>query len=184
MSRWRRIRASRGFDAAVTSAVTAAILFTIHHYAFEPFSVPSASMQPTLEVGDRFIAEKLSYRTGTPHRGDVVVFSGAGSWDAPGQEQVYVKRVIAVAGDTVSCCDSKGRVVVNGSALWEGYVLDDDHRPFAPLVVPKGYVWVMGDHRKVSGDSRDHGLVPVEEVIGRGVVRVWPLTHTGSLPRG
>lgn len=152
--------------------------------ALEPFKVPSGSMQGTLQPGDRMLVEKLSYLGGPPRRGDVIVFDGTGSFDAEGAPaRLYTKRVIAVAGDVVSCCDERGRVLVNGSPQWEPYVLDDDRYPFAKVTVPAGHVWVMGDHRRISGDSRFYGPVPVDHVIGRAIVKVWPLDRIGGLPR-
>jgi signal peptidase I len=105
---------------------------------------------------------------------------------APG-ERDFVKRVIAVGGDTVACCDAQGRVTVNNVPLDEPYIFEnnplDGGRVFAPVKVPKDYLWVMGDHRGDSGDSRleGHGPIPQNRVIGRAFVRVWPVTRFAFL---
>jgi signal peptidase I len=104
---------------------------------------------------------------------------------APG-ERDFVKRVIGVGGDTVACCDAQGRVTVNGVPLDEPYVFEntplDAGRTFPPFKVPDGDLWVMGDHRGDSGDSRINGPIPTDRVIGRAFVRVWPLSRLGFLP--
>lgn len=107
---------------------------------------------------------------------------GAG---APG-ERDFVKRVIGVGGDTVACCDPQGRVTVNGVALGEPYIFEDSplepgQRIFGPEKVPEGRLWVMGDHRGDSSDSRFNGTVPEDRVIGRAFVRVWPVGRFGFL---
>lgn len=163
-------------------------------------------MAPTLRVGDRVLVNKLAYRFGDgPERGDVVVFDGRGSFlpgDAsdPGvlsgllrrfgsalglsdpSATEYVKRVVGVGGDRVRCCDERGRLVVNGEPLTEPYLHPGD----APsdvrfdIRVPEGRLWVMGDHRSDSSDSRAHlgqpggGTVPLDRVIGCADWIGWP----------
>ncbi|MDX6224636.1 MAG: signal peptidase [Frankiales bacterium] len=163
--------------------------------------------------GDRVLVNKLVYDFRGIHRGEIVVFRGPPSWGAevptspashnpvrrflrgigravgaaPPSEKDFIKRVIGVPGDTVQCCDAKGRVVVNGVALDEPYLFEDDHAVFGPITVPKGRLWVMGDHRGASGDSRSHqddhqGTIPERNVIGRAFVKVWPPHRFGMLP--
>jgi signal peptidase I len=136
-------------------------------FGSEPFAVRSDSMTPTLRSGDQILAEKLSPRLHRIDRGDVVVL------DAPGTDELVVKRVVGVGGDEVGLSD--GRLVVNGHRVHESYVdLDTvDGVYFGPVVVPSGTVFVMGDHRAVSVDSRDFGAVPEGRVVGRMVLKLW-----------
>ena len=169
-------------------------------------------MEHTLEVGDRVLVNKLVYRTRDVHRGEVIVFNGLDSWTPEVQvsssgnplqrgvrwftgligfgrlgEKDFIKRVIGVSGDTVQCCDAQGRVTVNGVPLDEPYLFADNHEPFGPVTVPKGRLWVMGDHRSQSSDSRAHlgspggGTIPEDKVIGRAFVIVWPTHRAGKL---
>lgn len=142
------------------------------------FSIPSESMENTLLVADRVFVNKL----GRPDRGDIVVFKG---WDGADT----IKRVIGVGGDRVVCCDAMQRITVNGTPLEEdAYLYPGDYpsgRGF-DVTVPAGRLWLMGDHRSASRDSRDHmgepggGFVPEDAVIGEAVLRYWPLSR-GSL---
>lgn len=147
--------------------------------------MPSSSMENTLRIGDRVLVDKLAYRFGgTPRRGDVIVFDGKDSFSTTSGTD-YVKRVIGVGGDRVTCCDAQGRVSVNGHALDETYLHPGNAPSSEPfdIVVPPGRLWVMGDHRADSADSREHlgdpggGTVPVGEVIGRAEWIAWPPGH-------
>jgi signal peptidase I len=159
-------------------------LLLLHTLVVQPFRIPSASMAPTLRTGDRVLVNKLVYRFGNlPERGDVVVFDGRGSFVREDQSRAdYVKRVIAVGGDRVRCCDTRGRVEVNGEPVTERYLRRGDAASAVPfdVRVGEGRLWVMGDHRSDSEDSRDHlgdpggGTVPVDRVIGRAEVIAWP----------
>ncbi|WP_329137087.1 signal peptidase I [Streptomyces sp. NBC_01476] len=182
-AQWRR--------TVLLAAGCIAALLLVSHYVVEPFQVPSTSMEGTLRVGDRVLVNKLAYRFGdTPRRGDVIVFDGEGSFRQTGGTD-YVKRVIGVGGDRVTCCDVRGRITVNGRALDEGYLLPGDAPSRVPfdIEVPEGRLWVMGDHRDDSSDSRDHlgdpggGTVPVGRVIGRAEWIGWPVGHWTKLNR-
>ncbi|MCX4769497.1 signal peptidase I [Streptomyces sp. NBC_01260] len=185
----------------------------IKTFLVQAFSIPSDSMQNTLQRGDRVLVDKLTPWFGSePERGEVVVFHDPSGWldgePTPepnavqtflsfiglmpsSQEKDLIKRTIAVGGDTVSC-KKGGPVEVNGKALDEPYIFPGgtpcDDMPFGPFKVPDGKIWVMGDHRQDSSDSRYHtsdankGFVPVDEVVGRAVVVAWPLNRWTTLP--
>ncbi|MCI0384706.1 signal peptidase I [Streptomyces sp. CNQ085] len=182
---------SRFVRPGAMGAAVAVLLLLVHAFVAEPFRIPSGSMGNTLEAGDRVLVNKLAYRFGNlPARGDVVVFDGTGSFDRePSQGTDYVKRVVGVGGDRVRCCDERGRIEVNGEPADETYLYPGDRPSVVPfdIAVPEGRLWVMGDHRSRSSDSRDHlgspggGTVPVERVIGRADWIVWPAGRWTSL---
>ncbi len=192
--------------------VALGLALVIKAFLMQAFYIPSGSMENTLQIRDRVLVNKLIYRFRDIHRGEIVVFNGLNSFSpevqftpaanpvqrllqpvaralgvGPPGEEDFIKRVIGVPGDTVQCCDAKGRVQVNGVPLDEPYVYQDNHQPFGPVKVPKGRLWVMGDHRQFSADSRAHtldpggGTVPADKVIGRAFVRVWPVPRVGLL---
>ncbi|GAA3593522.1 hypothetical protein GCM10022419_090670 [Nonomuraea rosea] len=152
------------------------IALLLQAFVVGSFYIPSVSMENTLLVNDRVFVNKLA---GAPERGDIVVFKGWNGEDT-------IKRVIGVGGDKVVCCDSKKRITVNGTALEEkSYLFPGD---FASgdkfdVTVPAGKIWLMGDHRTASADSRAHmeepggGFISVDAVIGKAVVRYWPLSR-------
>ncbi|MCT9929207.1 signal peptidase I [Planotetraspora sp. A-T 1434] len=203
----------RELPVLIVVAVVLALL--IKSFVVQAFYIPSESMEDTLLTNDRVLVNKLVYRVRDIERGDIVVFSGVDSWDpevkleepsnpiagffrwvgtafgfVPGEKD-YIKRVIGVPGDKVKCCDAKGRITVNGVPLEEkSYLYPGDvpsSREFE-VTVPKDRLWVMGDHRSVSLDSRSHqgdpggGTIPANEVIGRAFVIVWPFNRAKILP--
>jgi signal peptidase I len=176
------------------------------------YFIPSDSMEPVLEDGDRILISRTDFDNEPIRRGDIVVFDGRGSF-APlnsgkgpvldsvtaaaqwlglaGSDTTYVKRVIGLPGDTVICCDAGGKITVNGTALEEPYLFPGD-KPSTQVftaVVPAGRLWLLGDHRSVSADSRSllgapgGGMVPLSRVIGRPVQIVWPLDRFAEVPR-
>ncbi|MCW2931441.1 MAG: Signal peptidase I-like protein [Actinomycetia bacterium] len=208
----------RPFWRELAIIVVAALVLTviIKVFLFQVFSIPSASMENTLQPGDRILVNRLVYHLRGIDRGDIVVFSGDGSWgppppplpsdpvthawddftnliglSAPGTD--YVKRVIGLPGDHVQCCDSEGRVMVNGVALSESSYLYPGDQPNSDntsysIKVPPGRLFVLGDHRSDSCDSRchmsqgDYGTIPENEVVGRAFVIIWPLSRINDLP--
>ena len=186
--------------------VGAAILIAIVVRAFvaQAFFIPSASMEPQLLVGDRVVVSRIAYRLHEPNRGDVVVFDcppeatcpppaderplplrvlfGAG--EAIGVRQPsteeFIKRVVALPGETVEGRD--GRVWIGGRLLVEPYLLPGTPTSdFAPVTVPDSHLWVMGDNRTNSSDSRSFGTIEQDTVVGRAVLRVWPPDRTAFL---
>ncbi len=154
---------------AIGSIVLALILRT---FLVQSFYIPSGSMESTLTINDRVLVNKLSYEFSSPSAGDVVVFNRPENLG--GNIDNLIKRVIAVSGDTVEGRD--GVVFVNGVALDEPY-LDTNTltSTFAPLEISPDHIWVMGDSRSNSSDSRVFGPIPLESVIGRSFVQIWPL---------
>jgi signal peptidase I len=188
----------------VTAVVIAVVVKT---FFLQAFYIPSGSMEPTMVENDRLLVQKVSYWSGDPERGDIVVFDDPGGWLAEDESRVatnpvqkalevvglyptgghLIKRVVGVGGDTVRCCTDDGRLTVNGTAVTEKYPLDPSvtaDQPFEKKV-PKGYLWVMGDNRDNSADSRAHlgdpggGFVPVSDVVGKAWLRVWPFDRFG-----
>ena len=165
----------------VVGAVLAALL--VKTFLFQAFRIPSESMVPTLLVGDRVLVNKVSYKLHEVHRGDVVVFTRPAKLEDPSgtEPEDLIKRVVAVGGDTVVARD--GVLYVNNQPMTEPYVqkgagtfhLDE------AVTVPKGQVFVMGDNRENSQDSRYFGPIPTDTIIGRAFVRMFPFNRFGSL---
>lgn len=210
------LRATR--ELLIVAVLALALSLVVKTWFVQAFYIPSGSMQDTLLVGDRVLVNKLVPGVVDVRRGDVVVFTDPGDWLPPAHavdrgpllngiqrglefvgllpasgEDHLIKRVIGLPGDHVACCDAEGHLTVNGVAVVEPYVRSGDvasTREF-DITVPAGRVWVMGDHRSNSEDSRFHdptgdgseGSVPIERVTGRAVVTVWPVTRLGGLDR-
>ncbi|GAA3750091.1 signal peptidase I [Spinactinospora alkalitolerans] len=204
-------------ELPILIVIALVLAFVIRTWVVQPFYIPSSSMEDTLLIGDRVFVNKLVYEVRDIKRGDIVVFNGSGSWDEEDDVTVeeptnpvsrlftwvgqqfgmaptgkdYIKRVIGLPGDTVQCCDEQNRVLVNGVPLNEDYLYPgslETHQEFGPVEVPEGRLWVMGDHRAVSYDSRMHqsdpggGTISEESVVGRAFVIVWPLGRMDTLP--
>ena len=157
----------------IVGALGAALL--IKTFLFQAFFIPSASMEPTLHIGDRVLVNKLSYKFGDIERGDLVVFKRP---DVAEEEAAVVrdliKRVIALPGETVEARD--GSIYINGKRLEEDYLPTGTLSENLPSqVVPAGKIWVMGDNRTNSRDSRVLGAIDADTVHGRAFVRIWPL---------
>ncbi|TDC20559.1 signal peptidase I [Streptomyces sp. 8K308] len=208
---WRRWSRSVRFWVVVALS-TVLITSLTSAYVVQPFVIPSGSMEGTLQVGDRVLVNKLAYQFGGEvRRGDVIVFDGTGSFDAEAaddgplvglvrgvvaaiglgtsSETDYVKRVIGIGGDRVTCCDAEGRITVNGEPLDEPYLYPGDKPSNVrfDIQVPEGRLWVMGDHRSDSADSREYlgspggGTVSEDRVIGRVDWIGWPIGRWSSL---
>jgi signal peptidase I len=203
-------------EVVLVVAMAMVLSFVVKTWLIQAFYIPSGSMENTLLVGDRVVVSKLTPGPFDLERGDVIVFQDPGGWLDTVQlpertglagsvhdllvfvgllpsesEDHLIKRVIGLPGDHVSCCDSEGRLVVNGQAVEETYVHDGDDPSDLEfdITVPEGHVWVMGDHRSDSEDSRYHdpdgtgagGSVPIEDVTGRAVGIVWPFERLSWL---
>lgn len=198
-------------EVVVVLGMALILSLLIKTFLFQAFFIPSQSMEDTLLVGDRVVVSKISVGPGEVHRGDIVVFSDPGGWlsqtDEPEASGLsgaarraltwvgllpqnsgdhLIKRVIGMPGDTVKCCDAQGRLLVNGVPLDETYVYPGD-RPseldFA-VTVPAGHLWMMGDHRSVSKDSRynpQQQFVPQSAVVGKAFAVVWPFDRMSGL---
>jgi signal peptidase I len=163
--------------AVIVGALVVALV--VKTFLVQAFYIPSESMVPTLEVRDRVLVNKLSYEFGDIARGDVVVFDRPGG---PGPDGIaeLIKRVVAVGGETVEAHDNQ--VFVDGEPIEEGYLPDGTvTSDFGPETVPEDHVWVMGDNRSASDDSRRFKSIPEDDVVGRAFVIIWPFSELGWL---
>ena len=169
----RRSRIASHSSLLTFLAVAAVVLLGVQAFVAEPFRIPSASMAPTLHAGDHVVVDKLAFRIGDPHRGQIAVLREPGSGD------LVLKRIVAVGGDVVGIED--GELVVNRRRPVEPYAdpASIDSEYFGPVTVPAGAVFVLGDNRANSVDSRDFGVVPVTNLVGRVRARVWPASRWG-----
>lgn len=159
-------------DWILTLVLALLISLGARTYVAEARWIPSTSMLPTLEIGDRLLIEKVSYKINGISRGDIVVFHAP---PASRMEEVMIKRVIGLPGDTVSI--KKGIVYINGTPLEEPYELEKPREDFKPFKVPERSFFVLGDNRNNSFDSRFWGVVPEDLVIGKALARFYPLGH-------
>lgn len=165
-------------------AIVVAFTVGLRLFVFVPYEIPSGSMEETIMTGDMVFSEKISYYTRKPAAGDIVTFD-----DPEVPNRTLIKRVIATAGQTVDMAD--GKVIVDGQVKDEPYTNSKPSYPLSrsaagvtvsyPYVVPDGYLWVMGDNRTSSQDSRYFGAVPVSSVTGRAALVYWPLSDFGLL---
>ena len=202
----------REFPILIIVALTVSLL--IKTFLVQFFYIPSGSMENTLQIGDRVAVNKLPFISKSINRGDVVVFRDPANWlpepyEASGNKilgkvkdglvtvgvlpnpakQYLVKRVIGVAGDKVICCDN-GKLTINGKETSEPYIFAGNKASDLDfnITVPEGKIWVMGDHRGSSADSRYHqddvnsGFVPVSKVTGQVFATIWPIKSVGLVP--
>jgi signal peptidase I len=200
-------------ELPVLIVVALVLALLIKSLLIQAFYIPSASMENTLEIGDRVLINKVVYHLRPIHRGDIIVFDGTGSWDFDStsgssnifskglselegivgishDSSIYIKRVIGLPGDHVACTTANGDLTVNGVPLSESSYLYPQNAPCDgtfSVKVPPGRLWVEGDHRAVSYDSRGHtgdpggGTIPESGVLGRAFVIIWPPSRWGFL---
>lgn len=207
-SRWAFTR-----ELVVIVVIALVLSFLVKTFLAQPFYIPSASMESTLDIGDRIIVSKFTPQHSPLHRGDVIVFEDPKTWGSqshsssltqrvvkdslvfvgilPGGGDHVVKRIIGMPGDHVVCCTKSGKLTVNGVAITEPYINKGSvpsTMPFS-ITVPKDKVWVMGDNRNDSADSRLHdgtsggklGSVPMSDITGQVVAIAWPISRIHSL---
>ena len=171
-----------------TLVLTLLIFWVIQSFVAQPYRVEQQSMETTLEPDQYVLVDKMTPHWDTYKRGDIVVFTPPKGWASGTAETPYIKRVIGVGGDTITIHD--GKVFVNSVELVEPYIFTENGKPQATedvlqtgeWVVPQGELFLMGDHRQSSADSREFGTVAVDKVIGRAWLRYWPINTLEILP--
>ncbi|MGD1922079.1 MAG: signal peptidase I [Pleurocapsa sp.] len=173
---WRNFR-----ENGTTIVIALLLAFLIRVFIAEPRYIPSESMFPTLETGDRLVIEKIGYKFHPPAKGDIVVFQPPAKLRLLGyeQNQAFIKRAIATGGETVAVRD--GIVYINNEPQSENYIAAPPEYDLIPVKVPEGQLFVMGDNRNNSNDSHVWGFLPTENVIGHAVFRFWPFERIGTV---
>ncbi len=166
-------------EALKTIGLSVFLAFGIRAFVAEARYIPSGSMEPTLQINDRLIVDKLSYNFADPQRGDIVVFNPTDTLQKQNFHDAFIKRVIGLAGEKVEV--KGGRVFINDKPLREQYIADEPNYQYGPVTVPQGQYLVLGDNRNNSYDSHYWGFVPREKIIGRAVVRFWPPNRAGEI---
>ncbi len=171
-------RTNPWIEAAQTIVLSLVLAGGARQVLAEPRYIPSESMLPTLEVNDRLLVDKISYRFHAPMRGDMVVFNPPAALEAQ-YKDAFIKRVIGLPGETVEV--KSGKVYINQKPIVEPYIKASPEYTMAPIVVPNDQYFVLGDNRNNSYDSHYWGYVPQEKIIGRAMVRTWPMHRIGNL---
>lgn len=167
-------------EALKTIALSAVLAFGIRSFVAEARYIPSGSMLPTLQINDRLIIDKISYNFHNPNRGDIIVFSPTDTLKQQNFKDAFIKRLIGLPGDQVEV--KEGKVYVNNQPLnQENYIEEKPNYTFGPVTVPPNQFLVLGDNRNNSYDSHYWGFVPRDRIIGRAVVRFWPLNRVGEI---
>ncbi|MGB3199582.1 MAG: signal peptidase I [Nodosilinea sp.] len=163
-----------------TIGLSVVLALGIRHFVAEARYIPSGSMEPTLQINDRLVIEKISYHLNPPEHGDIVVFWPPESLTPPGKRRdAFIKRIVGLPGDVVEVRD--GEVIRNGEGLSEPYIKAPPDYQWGPEEVPAASYLVLGDNRNSSYDSHAWGFVPQENIIGKAVVRFWPPGRVGLL---
>lgn len=178
---WWQKALKSGFENLQIVIIALSLAIVIRALIAEPRYIPSDSMVPTLHVGDRVVVEKISYHLQPPKTGDIVVFAPPEQLQEQGftQDQAFIKRIIGLPGQTVAV--KKGLVYLNDKPLVEKYIAEPPQYQWGPYRVPENEYFVMGDNRNNSNDSSRWGFLPKQNIIGRAVVRFWPLERIGEV---
>jgi signal peptidase I len=170
-----------GFENLQIVIIALSLAIVIRASIAEPRYIPSDSMVPTLHVGDRVVVEKISYHLQPPKTGDIVVFAPPEQLQEQGftPDQAFIKRIIGLPGQTVAV--KEGLVYLNDQPLVEKYIAEPPQYQWGPYRVPENEYFVMGDNRNNSNDSSRWGFLPKQNIIGRAVVRFWPLERIGEV---
>jgi len=173
---WDQIR-----ENIVILAIALGLSLLIRTFVAEPRFIPSDSMFPTLEIGDRLVIEKVSYYLDSPQFGDIIVFNPPPQLQeiGYGADQAFIKRVIGQPGQTIEV--KNGRVYIDNQPQFERYIAEEPHYQLPPVKVPEDSYFVMGDNRNDSNDSHVWGFLPKENIIGRAVFRFWPIERFGGV---
>lgn len=166
-------------DGIKTIGLSIILALGIRTFVAEARWIPSGSMEPTLQIDDRLIVDKVGYHFHSPQRGDIVVFSPTDTLKEQKFKDAFIKRVIGLPGDRVEV--KGGKVYVNNVALREKYIRDQPQYQWGPVTVPNNSYLVLGDNRNNSYDSHYWGFVPRDRIIGRAIVRFWPPNRIGEL---
>ena len=168
-----------------TIGLSAILAFGIRSFVAEARYIPSGSMLPTLQIDDRLIIDKISYRFSNPVRGDIVVFNPTAQLEKEKFKDAFIKRVIGLPGDRIDVKDSK--VYINGKVLNERYLDEAPAYNWSSTaltpdgIVPEGHYLVLGDNRNNSYDSHYWGFVPKDKIVGKATVRFWPINRAGGI---
>lgn len=168
------LKRKRQFWTIGIIAGIALVVALVRIYVLQPYLIPSNSMEPTIMPGDRIITNQMAYRSASPVRGDIVVFAYPKD-----PSRIFVKRVLASEGETIELRDNM--VLIDGKTVQEPYLKEGDYPPFGPELVPEGSIFVLGDNRAESGDSRDWGLLPKEYLLGKAWMIYFPFNHFKQL---
>jgi signal peptidase I len=185
-------------ELPILLGVAILVAFLVRAFVLQTFYIPSPSMEHTLNIWDRVLVNKLVYDFREPRRGEIIVFKAPTDWQSGTEGEDFIKRIIGVEGDHLVCCDAQQRLMINGHSLDEPYIYKDDQgnqdpaadEPF-DITVPKGRLWVMGDHRSASGDSLEHweqteniqeATIKADSVVGRAFTIFWPVSRATWLP--
>ena len=163
------------FDWAETIVVALVLALIIRAFFLQVFWIPSGSMEPTLDIGDRIVVNKVVYNFRHPRRFEIIVFRAV---PAMGEEKKdLIKRVVGLPGETLEVKD--GAININGQVVAENHTMNQDYANYGPVTIPDDSYFVMGDNRPASADSRYWGFLPKKKIIGKAFLRLWPLTKFG-----
>lgn len=169
-----------GFQVIFLSLIISLVL---RNFVVEAREIPSESMVPTFQVGDRLIVDKIIYKTNNLHREDIIVFAptpeAQAQMDIKYKNEDLIKRIIGIPGDKIQIADSK--VFVNDKPLTETYLAEKPNYTFGPVIVPKDSLFVLGDNRNHSLDSHYWGFLPIKNIKGKAFFRYWPLNRLGDI---